>query len=102
MTLAIVSGLTVVVNIAIVMRLLNIGALEIARSLRTPLLAGVVMVVAILPVYLMEDLSPYARLAIVIATGILGYAGAVYAFDRNVFRELRRLLGRTPVPEDAR
>jgi hypothetical protein len=101
MTLAIVSALTVFVNIAIVMRLLNIGALEIARALRTPLLAGVVMVLAILPVNLMDALSLYAHLAIVTATGVFGYAGAVYAFDRNVFRELRRLLGGTPVPEDA-
>lgn len=101
MTLALISALTVVVNIAIVARLLSIAAGEIARALRTPVLAGSAMILLVAPVAILGSMPPYARLAATIAIGAAGYAGALYVVDRGVFHELRRLLGRARAPEDA-
>lgn len=92
-TLAVVTAASVVINIGIVMRLLDIRAIDVVMALRTPLIAGAFMTIATVVVAGFDGtLAPPWRIAAIVGTGAATYAAAVYATDRNLFRDLRRIL----------
>jgi hypothetical protein len=63
---------------------------EYARTFITPLLAGGVMVVAVLLLHaaLVDALGSLPRLLVMTGCGALAYLGSMWLFDRRLLREL--------------
>lgn len=89
MTLAIVTGVTVLLNIGIVMRLLHFGVGALGRALQSSVLAGGVLVaVAIALQHVVGTLRAEAALAALVVCGALSYGAALFLFDRRLFGEV--------------
>ncbi|HVR43501.1 MAG TPA: lipopolysaccharide biosynthesis protein [Thermoanaerobaculia bacterium] len=101
MTLAIVTFMTSLLNIAIVRRILRFSLADVVRSVRTSLAAGAALVAAGVPlVRLTAGLDPSASLAIVIAACAIVYGAVAFALDRASFAEIASALstGERPGP----
>lgn len=85
MTLALVTLLTVAINLIIVMRILHFGVLDVVRAMRSSILAGAVLVLATLPL---------ANLATMVAAGAAAYIAALLVVDRPLFAEISRAFAR--------
>lgn len=94
-TLAIVTLITVLINIVIVMRLLHFGPVELGRSLRASALAGAVLLaVALLVEGALRGARAELTLVMLLVVGTLTYAGTLYLVDRRVLTTIRVALGR--------
>ena len=93
MALALVTLLTVILNIAIVMRILRFGVVDVVRSIRSSALAGAALVLATLPL-LRVEVRPELLLGATIAAGAAAYTATLLLVDRPLFAEVRGALRR--------
>lgn len=73
-------------------RTVGIGFGQLLHAIRAPLIAGVVMYACVTLARL--PLMPYdeiVRLPFLVTAGAIGYLGTIYALDRSIWGEVRRL-----------
>lgn len=87
MTLAIVTGVTALLNIAIVMRLLHFGLPALGSALRAPAICGTVLVAVAISLQRLIGSSDVAFVTIV-AAGAASYGAALFLFERPLFTEV--------------
>ena len=93
MALALVTLVTVAINIVIVMRILRFGVVDVLRSMRSSALAGAALIVATLPL-LRVEMRPELLLAATVAAGAAAYLAALFMVDRPLFAEIREAVRR--------
>lgn len=85
--------LTFMVNFPRTSRALGISFGSVARSLRAPACAGVLMYAVVAAIgWSAPDLSAWPRLALMVGSGAATYLAAITLFDRHIWRDLRRIV----------
>ncbi len=89
----IIVPITFMVNFPSTRRAIGIGWRDLARSIRVPLIAGLLMFAAILGVRpALMQFDPLLRLIVLMAVGVLIYSGSIGLFGRGVIRDLKSLI----------
>lgn len=90
-----ITAVTTVVNLGIVGRLLHVGPRAILAAVRSPLVAGTVMFLALLPLRaLLESMPDAALLALLVVSGAVVYGAMLMLIDGGTVRHVFGLLGR--------
>ena len=87
--LTLVTLVTVMINIAIVMRQLDFGVRHLVRALRTSFIAGAALTAAAIGVRLLTPaIQPELVLAATLAAALGAYVAALFLLDRTLFHDL--------------
>lgn len=99
-TLAAITGVTAVVNLAVVGRLVRVGPGPVLRALAGSF-TGTAAMVAVLGTWRTAgpEVPPLAELAVLVVAGVAVYGAVVFAIDREALRRAAVNLARSPGPD---
>jgi lipopolysaccharide exporter len=84
---------SLIVNLIIVRRMINVTLFEFIRELKAFIGGGVLIVFALPALYLTQNLAPIFNLIIVTLAGGIGYMGTIWIIERRSLFVALRLLG---------
>lgn len=95
--MAVVTAVSTLVNMAVAGRLLHVGPASVVGTIRSSLLAGVAMALALFALRaLLDGVVAGAALALLIVTGATVYAAVLFAIDRTAVRRVIALFAQAP------